>query len=70
MTDNPIVEYEHRDTYFDTEEAQALYDAYMILYDYGYSHEDLAPLYHLMVATTHMDGYGLRANAEEMVSEE
>lgn len=64
--DNPMAEYEQRDVYHDRNEEDVLYDAYLILYDYGYTHDDLAPLRHLITTTTVYDGYSVVQMAERI----
>lgn len=69
MTDNPIFESETSDNYYDNDEEDVLYDAYMVLYHYGYSHDDLAPLRHLLTETTIYDGYDLVQACKRMTDE-
>jgi hypothetical protein len=69
-TQNPIAEAEQTDNYFDTDEEDTLYDAYCILFQYGYSHDDLDPLRHLIAQTTNYDGYSLVRGAERDVSDD
>jgi hypothetical protein len=63
---NPISEAEQQDIYFDATQEDVLHEAYLILYDYGYSHDDLAPLRHLITHTTIYDGYDLVQSCDRM----
>jgi|APHM01.1.fsa_nt_gi hypothetical protein len=67
--DNPILESELQDNYFDASEEDVLYDAYLILYDYGYSHENLAPLGHLIEHTTNYSQASVHSMCEKVIDE-
>lgn len=70
MTENnPIAEAEQTDNYFD-DGSTVLHEAYLILYDYGYSHDDLAPLRHLINETTYFNGDSLMLHCDEYIGKE
>jgi hypothetical protein len=61
---NPISEDEQRDTYFDGEKEDAIQDLYLMLYEYGYSHEQLAPIAVAIEHTTHHSAWATIRLAE------